>query len=170
MWDAIMLLEAYTLHLTKRHPDAGILFLDYKAAFPSVRHAWLRRVFTAMGFPAYFTDAFMQLYTDNRAEIWIGGATNTYLLILSGILQGCPASGSVFALAIDPVIRKIVSALPPRCSITIAFADDLAIACARFLFHLALILSICETVKKATGMQLNFPKTYIVPLWTSDLA
>ena len=169
MWDAILLLESFTLHLTKRHANAGMLFIDYKAAFPSVRHAWLRRVFAAMGFPGSFTDAFMQLYADNRAEVWVGGHTGVYLTILSGIRQGCPASGSVFALAIDPVIRMIVAALPPHHSITIAFADDLAIACANFLYHLTVILSICVVVRLATGMRLNFPKTVVIPLWTSDV-
>ncbi len=32
------------------------------------------------------------------------------LQILSGIKQGCPMSGSIFALAIDPLIRKILAA------------------------------------------------------------
>ena len=44
--------------------------------------------------------------------------------IRSGILQGCPASGSLFVLAIDPLLRMLRAKLAG--SRTKAFADDLA--------------------------------------------
>ena len=166
MWDAIVLFEAYTLHLTRRHRDAGALYIDFKAAFPSVRHRWIKRVLRAMGLPSPIIHILNELYTNNLAEIYLRGPTACFIEILSGIRQGCPASGSIFALCVDPVIRKIVSRIPRYSSLAVAFADDIAIAMAAFLTLLPSIFLIMSVVKAATGMMLNFSKTYIMPLWT----
>ena len=62
-----------------------------------------------MNFPASFINAINECKTNNLAKFWPSGHTALFILFLSGIRQGCPASGSIFALSVDPVIRKIYS-------------------------------------------------------------
>eukprot|EP00959_Pyramimonas_sp_CCMP1952_P197032 4119993-Pyramimonas_sp.AAC.1 len=44
-----------------------------------------------------------------------------------GIKQGCPASGSLLALAVDPVLRRICLLLPRPVHSLGAFADEVGL-------------------------------------------
>ena len=64
--------------------------------------------------------------------VFVYAAENCELVlyeVLSGILQGCPLSGTLFILAINPLLEMLNSALPSETEATIvACADDIGIA------------------------------------------
>lgn len=79
-----------------------------------------------------------------------------------GILQGCPASGSLWALLLDPVARALSHAhLEPQGSLT-AFADDLAAAFANVLRGVGPVMEVFMRLPLATGLQLHIPKAKVV--------
>jgi hypothetical protein len=96
IWDAVMLFEAAALHLSRRDAEAGLLFIDFRAAFPSILHGWIRRALLATGLPETFVIAFLLLYIDVFAMLCFGSGASSWLAMLSGIRQGCPASGATF--------------------------------------------------------------------------
>ncbi len=128
-WDAVTLFEAAALHLARHDGDVGLLFIDFKAAFPSVYHDWIRLILRQAGLSEAFAAASMRLYLQCRAYIRYGGRSNLVIAMSPGIRQRC----TIFALCIDPIIRMIVKSLPVPQSIVVDFADDLAIAMKRFL-------------------------------------
>ena len=169
IWDAVMLFEAAALHLSRRCGDAGLVFVDFRAAFPSIRHGWIRAALVATGLPQSFIAAFLLLYSEVTAAIRFGNCPPATIPMLSGIRQGCPASGAIFAICIDPLLRRIGSWLPSPWSWLTAYADDIAIALRGARSHLLELFSIIDATEACTGLCINVAKSSIVPLWTSDL-
>ena len=107
-------------------PDSCQAFLDYLAAFPSVSHEWL---FAALGLRnligAHY--CFVMAYTE------IDGVMHFLYMIFSGVLQGCPWSGSLFALAIDPMLCRFEEELTSNKDVVVrACADDIGMALQNF--------------------------------------
>ena len=151
---------------------SGIMLVDLAAAFPSLSHLFLFWVLDRMGIPDYFREAIRQLYDNNTCDLLLNGARYPGFDIDGGIRQGCPASGSLYALSFDPFLRFLESlfTVGPGVDIVIralirAFADDVAIVLRDILRSLRTIFSAFQTLAKATGMHLNIRKCVIIPLW-----
>ena len=84
-----------------------LVFFDFAAAFPSISHTWLFMTLEAMKFPAGFINLVKTMYTDNHAMYSDGTAYISMFTIMSGILQGCPLSGLLFAVCIYPFLKHI---------------------------------------------------------------
>jgi hypothetical protein len=164
-----MLFEAAALYLSRRCDDAGLAFIDFRAAFPSILHGWIRMVLLATGLPHTFVAAFLFLYTAVSAAIRFGNCPPVWLPMLSGIRQGCPASGAIFAICIDPLLRRIGSWLPSPWSWLTAYADDIAIALRGARLLLPMLFSIIDEAESCTGLCINVAKSTVVPLWTTDI-
>ncbi len=82
----------------------------------------------------------------------------------SGIKQGCPASGSLFAIALDPFLRLLCLRLPGPVSIVSAFADDMGIVTRDLLRGLEIIAELTALLRAATAMRLNPSKSIVIPL------
>ena len=92
--------------------DCGATLVDFKTAFPSLAHSWIFWVLSVMGLPSYIVHRIRALYNNIRTSIVYSGAVFLGFTVLSGIKQGCPMSGSIFALALDPVVRRMSARLP----------------------------------------------------------
>lgn len=88
--------------------------------------------------------------------------------ITSGIKPGCPMSGSLFALAVDPFLRSIlVSSLVDLIRLE-AYADELANVLANALADLAEIMHFFDCSSLASGLVLNARKCVFVPVWAYE--
>jgi len=167
--DNVLEVEGFGQSYTIAEADnPAILLFDLMAAFPSLSHQWLFVVLRKMKVPMRVLKAFAALYKDCFATIILLGGRWQRVPMLSGIRQGCPASGTLFALAIDPCIRYLISLLGPRGGMLNAYADDIA-AVLRDLF--AVLKSIDEaflTIGRATALRLHPGKVQIIPLWKFD--
>ena len=86
---------------------------------------------------------------------------------LSGVLQGCPASGLSFNNAIDPFLASFDKALRSRhAGIVRACADDIGIVLKQ-LKHLRMIFPIFNDCNTYAGLALKPPKCVLVPLCAS---
>jgi hypothetical protein len=147
---------------------AASIFFDFTTAFPALAHAWIFFVLMTMGVPDGILKTIRKLYSQCLAFLLFGGANVGSLHICSGIKQGCPLSGSIFALAIDPLIRRILAASVLHTIRVTAFADDIAIVVANLFLQLPGIMSIFVLWGAATALKLNAAKTAILPLWPFD--
>jgi hypothetical protein len=84
--------------------------------------------------------------------------------VTSGIKQGCPASGSFFAIALDPFLRMLCLRLPVTHNIASAFADDMGLVTRQLLVCLGIISELAGILFQATAMRLNPKKSVIIPL------
>ena len=108
------------------------------------------------------------LYANNICSLVLGGTRFPGFHLLSGIRQGCPLSPLCFAVAADLLLRRLHWLLPDA---TIrAYADDLAVVLRTGQSAFPLLITIFEEYALIAGLQLNMPKTVLVPLRPVDLA
>jgi hypothetical protein len=96
---------------------------DFAAAFPSLAHRFIFLTINYIGFPDGLKRFFLALYTNNKCYGRFGGQTMFLYLIRAGIIQGCPASGTLFVICVDAFLRMMATSLAG--SVSKAFADDI---------------------------------------------
>ena len=141
-----------------------LLLLDFAAAFASVAHAWMFLVLQAIGFPKGWLNVVECLYDGCEAYgeslegfVWL-------FSIISGILQGCPLSGSLFVFIIDPLLFLLRTHIENTgLGHVRACADDVGI-CINELCSLIPVQVIFENYRQLTGLTLKPAKSIIVLL------
>ena len=94
-------------------------------------------------------------YEDNQC-LYRGDESDKPLCrIESGIIQGCPLSGSIFAMAVDPFLRLLQKTLPS--STNRAFADDIA-TIVQSLQDLSTLKSNFDLSRDISGLDLKIKK------------
>ena len=88
-----------------------LVLFDFANAFPSVFHAWVFAVLNFVQAPLGFRNLVKGLYHNNVAYIKTESGFTKLFIILSGVLQGCPLSGSLFTMAIDPFFRQTYNSI-----------------------------------------------------------
>ena len=139
------------------------VFLDQAAAFASVAHSWISLALATIGVPDWLLIGVLALY-DNSAGIIGVGDSSIRIAMKAGIRQGCPASGSVWALIFDCVVRGLVRLLAPRRGLVRAYADDLALVLMNVLTDFPTVLKFFDIVLLACGLALNLKKTQVLNL------
>ena len=168
--DNIIELEAAMLSASSTSVrSAAAVFFDFANAFPSIAHVWIFAVLERLGVPDRVIRFVRALYHDCRALLCFAGAVVGCLQIESGIKQGCPLSGSLFALAIDPLIRAITLRGLVQTSSLTAYADDIGLVLIDMFTQLVLVLSLFADWARATLLFLNIKKCVVVPLWSAVL-
>ena len=147
------------------HPRAGILLLDFKAAFPSICHDYLHSTLTALGVPLKVRTAIRNLYDRHRCRVSFGGSSFEGFAVGAGIRQGCPISPLLFAVVVDIVLRRLRRLIPG--SVVKAFADDIAIVVEDVGSALPILEHIFQDLERMAGLFLNRPKCVLIPLWAS---
>ena len=161
-----------------------LVFFDFAAAFPSVSHQWLFLTLTALQFPTGIIALVKNMYTCNSALYFNGTETICLFHIVTGVLQGCPLSGLLFAACMDPFLRhieKVTSgntsiATPqfayaphfmahthiPKCIVR-ACADDVGASMSSIFCLLSLHICYNE-MQHVSGLRLKPKKCVIIPL------
>lgn len=85
----------------------GILSLDQEKAFDRIDHKFLFSVMKAFGFGDAFISMVKLLYKDATCMIKMVGGFSVPVKVEMGIRQGCPLSGQLYVLAIDPLLCKL---------------------------------------------------------------
>jgi hypothetical protein len=120
-------------------------------------------VLHAMQVPGRVIKVVEQLYNRCKAIVRHEGASESAFLMESGIKQGCPASGSLFALALDPFVRMLLARLPSPHSLVVACADDLATALHDIMKALPILYRCFLCLEHAACLAINPGKCIIVP-------
>ncbi|KAL1415277.1 hypothetical protein MTO96_029547 [Rhipicephalus appendiculatus] len=100
-------------------------FLDYANAFGSVAHQALIEAVRGAGAGEAFAEIVEELYCANTTCVVAAAGTTEPIPIGAGLRQGCPLSGLLFNMVVDPVIRAVQGG--DRQHNIIAYADDLTL-------------------------------------------
>lgn len=116
-----------------------------------------------MHLPLELRRAVKALYNQVELRFVLNGRMSAErVAVKGGIKQGCPYSGSLWALLYDPVVRALSQVLPPRELSVCSFADDLAAASFRAQQALLHLLECFGMVRKATRLRVNVRKAALV--------
>ena len=90
------------------------------------------------------------LHTGCRSTVSICGRRFMDIEINAGIKRGCPLSGTIFALLMDPVVRMLHATAPNlRGELAIsAYADDIAAVMSDFLADILSVLHVFVLLTK----------------------
>nr|XP_054921181.1 uncharacterized protein LOC129381934 [Dermacentor andersoni] len=100
-------------------------FLDFANAFGSVAHQALVDAVRGAGAGAAFATIVEDLYRANTTCVVAAAGITEPITIGAGLRQGCPLSGLLFNLVVDPVIRAVQGG--DRQHNILAYADDLTL-------------------------------------------
>ena len=131
-----------------------VLF-DFAAAFPSVAHKWIRSVLKKIKIPQGMLNAFNVLYANNEGVAKVGNLMKWIFSVKCGVLQGCPLSGTLFVLAIDPLLTLFEHHIHnPGLGAIYACADDIG-AAFKDLRGLVKVHRLFELFRRASGLTLK---------------
>ena len=140
-----------------------IALFDYASAFPSVARAWILAVLRVIKIPQGVLNAFQALYSGNEGFSTTGGLVVWIFSVTCGVLQGCPFSGSLFVIAIDPLLHLFEKYIQsPGYGRIYACADDIGAALASCT-GLITLFRLFSRMTKASGLTLKPSKCVLIP-------
>ncbi|KAI4881111.1 hypothetical protein NFI96_017176, partial [Prochilodus magdalenae] len=146
--------------------EFGLLSLDQEKAFDRVDHEYLFNTMRHFGFGEGFLSWVRLLYTDASCLIKVGGGLSLPVPVRRGIRQGCPLSGQLYAIAVEPLLcllrTRLVGMQFAGSSVRLfAYADDVTVVIhnSEDVDALKASLSIYE---RASFARLNWGKTKAV--------
>lgn len=105
------------------------------------------------------------MYRDLHTDFVIGGHHCVRVFLRSGIRQGCPLSGTLFAIALDPAIRYLLAQATFASCRIFAFADDLAVVLMCIALQIGALGEMFVLWARASGLRLKARKCVLIPLW-----
>ena len=159
--------EGHLWCFNRRYPSTAALLCDVRAAFPSLRRSWLFAILRASGCPPALLNLFRAHLTASFTWLVWKGCTHSGFLIREGVKQGCPLSGLLFILALDPWLRRSCSLLPPSIHLS-AYYDDLLFITTTYE-ELLFAFELLRRLELDAGLRLNFKKCVCVPLGFCDV-
>uniref|UniRef100_A0A3B4W8S0 Reverse transcriptase domain-containing protein n=1 Tax=Seriola lalandi dorsalis TaxID=1841481 RepID=A0A3B4W8S0_SERLL len=91
--------------------DTGLISIDQEKAFDRVEHQYLWQVLAAFGFSPGFIAKIQVLYGDIASVLKMNGGLSAPFGVQRGVRQGCPLSGMLYSLAIEPLLHKLRTGL-----------------------------------------------------------
>jgi len=112
--------------------NVGLVFLDQEKAFDTIDHFYLFSVLRGFGFGENFISHVQLLYNNTFSLLKVNNILCPPFPANRGIRQGCPLSGLLYSLAIEPLLvrlrARLLGFLPQPMANpfkVIAYADDL---------------------------------------------
>ena len=146
-------------------PNSVAIFFDFVNAFPSVLQSYLWAALRAAGLPLQFIHVIQKLYDRNAHWIKIGNKTFYGPTITLGIKQGCPLSMILFALCLEPLLRRMEVLCSGNEDNTVgAFADDIGLVLADIMQYAPSIQDLFHEFASISNLRLNLAKCIVIPL------
>ena len=95
--------------IIEQHENKGgmILFLDFEKAFDSLEWDFLFKVLNTMNFGPSFLNWIKTFYSNISSCVVNNGYSSEFFSLQRGVRQGCPLSGLLFVLAVEPLAHQI---------------------------------------------------------------
>ena len=150
--------------ISVRSRSGAIILFDFAAAFPSVSHEMLWDALEATGIDANFIKVVKLFYRGNQHFLKLRGSRFLGIEVKSGVRQGCPLSGLLFAICVDVLLTRMAHMLK-NDEVVAAFADDIALVLEDFWVSAPAIQKVFQEFQEVSGLILNISKTVLIPLW-----
>ena len=145
----------------------GVVNLHQRNTFDNVDHDYLFNVMRAMGFGDKFISYLHLLYSSAESHIKVCGSLTAPFPFVKGIRQGCPLSGLLYTVAIEPFLNTIRKDLQGQgfslpntqnyCSVS-AYADDITIFITSDL-EFETIQRVYSLFSESSAARLNYEKS-----------
>jgi hypothetical protein len=168
--DNLLLLEAASMLACRSGASSPALcFLDIAAAFPSLLHDYMHQVLHKFLGNHPLRHMITSMYESNTCDLVFRGQVVPGFRVLCGVRQGCPLSGSLFALAFHPILVSLSDALF-KAAMNVGhdifgYADDLALVLYDLWRLLPALDRALQVVAAAAGLHINWRKVQLIPLW-----
>ena len=146
-----------------------ILFLDFEKAFDSLEWDYLLKVLNIMNFGPSFLNWIRTFYSNISSCVINNGHSSEFFSLQRGVRQGCPLSGLLFVLAVEPLAHQIrttnsIKGLENGNKITklSLYADDTT-AFVRDDSSAASLFTLLDQFSTFSGLKIN--KSKIEGLW-----
>ncbi|BHF73596.1 hypothetical protein SprV_0401667800 [Sparganum proliferum] len=142
----------------------AICFIDFVAAFDSVRRESLWRIMALDGVPAKIIAIIKAYYRSTTARVLVRNNPSHPFGILSGVRQGCILSPILFNYAIDWILGSAlhegdsVECTPGHRLSDLDYADDIILLASNF-GDLQSMVSRVNEVAQSVGLSINAGKT-----------
>ena len=136
-----------------------VAFIDLTNAFGSIPHHLIWTVLTRLGLPPEILATIQDLYRGSSTSFRTTGGLSDPVPTLSGVRQGCPLSGLLFNLSMEPLLRTMSTAEIEL----LAFADDLALILPD-AHHVRRALTLLESVCRWCGLCPNPAKSGLLSI------
>lgn len=145
--------------------EGMILFLDFEKAFDSLEWDYLFKVLNIMNFGPSFLNWIRTFYSNISSCVTNNGHSSEFFSLQRGVRQGCPLSGLLFVLAVEPLAHQIrttdaIKGLENGNKITklSMYADDTT-AFVRDDSSAASLFSLLDRFSICSGLKINRSKT-----------
>lgn len=102
-----------------------VMLLDLKDAFGSLAHPAIFAALEAAGIGDIFGPLFLDMYSGMTTRIMTAEGLSDEIPVERGVKQGCPLSGLIFNITINPVYAEIQDGR--WCLFGLGYADDTAV-------------------------------------------
>lgn len=146
-----------------RFAPSHLAVILFEADVPSAVWQWIWSVLAELRIPEWASQVLQPLYVPAPLPAFLQARVveEASLDTARGIEQGCPNSGSVWAL-FGPAVRLLLERMSGPPPTSFRFADDMATTLAEVLAHLPALLRVCDALRIAAGLALNFSNALIV--------
>ncbi len=153
----------------KDDEEAALINLDQSKAFDRVDHRYLAAVLQAAGFAPNFCRWISLLYRSPSAVVQVNGRLSDAFVLSRSVRQGCPLSPLLYALALEPLLRRLKDetgspalrgiAVPggSRARVS-AYADDVS-AFVSSRSDIEAVQKALDRYEKVTGAKINRDKS-----------
>ena len=152
--------------------NTGLIFLDQEKAFDNVDHSYLFEVLKGFGFGSFFISCIKLLYHNNSSLLNINNSLCSSFSVQRGIRQGCPLSGYLYSLFIEPLLihlRHKLSGFSAVPSVKVlAYADDLCVI-VNTQSDIAALTNAIQNFNLASSATVNWRKSRALCLGPSEL-
>lgn len=110
----------------------AITFFDFDKAFDRTNHSFLFRTLVKMGFNQHFVQILRKCISNTCSRLKFNGQLTASVPLQQGLRQGCPLSTTLFAIAIEPLLKTFHVTLPGLQTLNTktvchAYADDISV-------------------------------------------
>jgi hypothetical protein len=151
-----------------------LITLDFQGAFDNISHKYLTNLLERYGYSNGIRRAIHSLYETAQSKLAINGHLTKNINTQCSVIQGCPLSTILYALALNPILISIDQQLQgigigtQRQKVaSIAYADDVTVIIQDHN-EITQLQQIITTYEKATGAKINWEKTKCIPIGNWD--